>query len=171
MPGIDTINTPPPPSSLPPVPTVPAGGKNIAMARQIHDEEEQQLQQQQQQLPPVKSGNKRKRIEVSPRQVGRPTTTETLIKIDGEDDLETLQLHNRELILNGTTVNGEKKSKPVLTKCKTNITVNTKKQYLTYELFADTRRKALEIIKEQRDILQKVNAAESVLTGLLKKQS
>jgi hypothetical protein len=72
MPGIDTINTPPPTSSLPPVPTVPTGGKNIAMARQIHDEEEQQLQQQQQQLPPVKSGNKRKRIEVSPRQVGRP---------------------------------------------------------------------------------------------------
>ena len=61
----------------------PAGGKNITMAKQIHDEEEQQ---QQQQPPPVKSGTKRKRVEVPPRQSGRPTTVETLIRIDGEDE-------------------------------------------------------------------------------------
>ena len=96
--------------------------KNIAMAKQIYDEEQQQLQQT------VKPGNKRKRIEVSPWQVGRPTTTETLIKIDGEDDMEMLQLSSRELILRGTTANRWKKP---LTKCKTNIVVNTNKQYLT----------------------------------------
>jgi hypothetical protein len=158
MPDIDAL--------LPATHNPPAGGKNITMAKQIHEEE----QQQQQQPPPVKSGTKRKRVEVLPRQSGRPTTIDTLIRIDGEDDLEALQLHNRELILNGTTENGEKKSKTILTKCKTNITVNSQKQYLTYELFADTRRKELEIIKEQRDILQKVNAAESVLTSLLKKR-
>jgi hypothetical protein len=113
---------------------------------------------------------KRKRAEVPPRQVGRPSTLETLIKINGDDDDQTtFQLRTRELILNGSGENGEKKSKTILTKCKSNIAVNTQKQYLTYELFADLRRKALETIKEQRDMLQKINPAEAVLTGLLKK--
>ena len=149
-------------------------GKNIAMAKQIYDEEQQQQQQQQQ---PVKSSGKCKRVEVTLRQLGRPTTTETLIKIDGENDLETLQLHSRQLILNGTGLKAEKKSKTILTKCKAilttckaNIVVTSNKQYLTYELFADVRRKALDTIKEQRDLLQKINAAEYVITNLLKKQ-
>jgi hypothetical protein len=100
------------------------------------------------------------------------TTNEALIKIDSEeDDIGILQLNSRELTLSTTGCNDVKKSKTILTKCKHNIIVTSNKQFLTYELFADTRGKALDIIKEQRDVLQKINAAEYVLTSLLKKQS
>jgi hypothetical protein len=37
-------------------------------------------------------------------------------------------------------------------------------------MFADARKKALEIIKEQRDILYKINMSESYVINLLKKQ-
>jgi hypothetical protein len=137
-------------------------GKNIAMAKRIQDEEEQQ-QQQREQEEPLEIKPKRKRVEGPPRQSGRPSTIETLIKIDGDDDDQTtFQLRARELILNGSGENGEKTKQTILTKCKSNIAVNTQKQYQTYELFADLRRKALETIKEQRDMLQKINVAEAV---------
>ena len=85
-----------------------------------------------------------------------------MIKIDGDDnDQTTFQPRTRELVLNGSGENGEKKSKTILTKFKSNIAVNTQKQYQTYKLFADLRRKTLETIKEQRDMLQKINAARS----------
>jgi hypothetical protein len=104
----------------------PTTGKNIAMAKRIHDEEEQQREQEE----PLEIKPKRKRAEVPPRQVGRPSTLETLIKIDGDDDYQTtFQLHACELILNGSGENGGKKSKTILTKCKSNIAVNTQKQY------------------------------------------
>jgi hypothetical protein len=156
----EKINTPPPP---PP----PPGGKNIAMIKRAFDEETLQAQ------PQRSNKNKRKRVETPlPRQVGRPTTNEALIKIDGEeDDTAILQLNCRELTLSTTGCESVKKSKTILTKCKHDIIVTTNKQFLTYELFADARRKALDIIKEQRDMLQKINAAEYVLTTLLKKHS
>jgi hypothetical protein len=139
----------------------PTTGKNIAMAKRIHDEEEEQ-QQQREQEEPLEIKPKRKRVEVPPRQVRLPSTLETLIKIDGDDnDQTTFQPRTRELVLNGSGENGEKKSKTILTKFKSNIAVNTQKQYQTYKLFADLRRKTLETIKEQRDMLQKINAARS----------
>ena len=108
---------------------------------------------------------------VAPRLPGRPTTKDTLIKLDDEvDDLAALQLREAELILASTSDDGiARKTKTILTKCKGNITVNTQKQYLTYELFADLRKKALETIKEQRDLLLKINAAETTIHNLLKK--
>ena len=137
-------------------------GKDISMAKKFYQDEEKQAQ-----------NNKRKRTEaaVLPRLSGRPTTKDTLIKLDGEeDDLAALQLHEAELILSSTSDDGiARKTKTIFTKCKGNITVNTQKQYLTYELFADLRKKALETIKEQRDILFKINAAETTIHNLLKK--
>jgi hypothetical protein len=41
----------------------------------------------------------------------------------------------------------------------------------TYELFGDLRKKALETIKEQRDLLIKINAAETTMHNLLKKHN
>ena len=126
-------------------------------------------QQQQEQQTAQKPTNKRKRMEVTPRQVGRPTTVDTLIKIEGEDDIEVLQLNSRELILAGSDGQEGKKSKTILTKNKNNIVCTNNKQYVTYEMFADARKKALEIIKKQRDMLYKINVAENVLINALKK--
>jgi hypothetical protein len=82
----------------------PTTSKNIAMAKRIHDEEEQQQQREQEE--PLEIKPKRKRVEVPPRQVGRPSTLETLIKIDGDDDDQTtFQLRTRELVLNGSGEN------------------------------------------------------------------
>ncbi|CAB3987884.1 Hypothetical predicted protein [Paramuricea clavata] len=131
-------------------------GKDVSMAKKIHDEEEKT--------------NKRKRAEVQPRLSGRPTIRETLMKIDGEDDLEVLQLREAKLILVGTITDTFRKSKTVFTKCKGgDIIVNTQKQFLTYELFGDLRKKSLDIIKEQREILLKINAAEATMHNLMKK--
>jgi hypothetical protein len=134
------------------------------MAKKIYQDEEKQAQT-----------NERKRTEaaVAPRLSGRPTTKDTLIKLDGEeDDLAALQLHEAELTLSSTSDDGvARKTKTIFTKYKGNITVNTQKQYLTYELFGDLRKKALETIKEQRDILIKINAAETTMHNLLKKHN
>ncbi|CAB4019363.1 Hypothetical predicted protein [Paramuricea clavata] len=64
-----------------------------------------------------------------------------------------------------------KRSKTILTKNKGDIICTNTKQYVTYEMFAESRKKALETIKEQRDILYKINTAENLLTNLLKKQT
>ena len=140
-------------------------GKDISMVKKLYQDEEKQAQ----------NTNKRKRAEatVLPRLSGRPTTKDTLIKLDGEkDDLAALQLHEAELTLSSTSDDGiARKTKTIFTKCKGNITVNTQKQYLTYELFGDLRKKALETIKEQRDLLIKINAAETTMHNLLKKHN
>ena len=140
-------------------------GKDVSMAKKIYQEEIKKDEEKQ-------NNNKRKRTEtVAPRLSGRPTTKETLIKLDNKvDDLDALQLHEAELVLASTSDDGvARKTKTILTKCKGNITVNTQKQYLTYKLFADLRKKALDTIKEQRDILYKINAAEITMYNLMKK--
>ena len=99
-----------------------------------------------------------------------PQQTPALIKIDKEGDLTVLQLHSQELILTGGD-GQEKKSKTILTKNKGDIVCTNNKQYITYEMFAESRKKALETIKEQRDILYKINVAENLITFLLKNKS
>ncbi|CAB4044748.1 Hypothetical predicted protein, partial [Paramuricea clavata] len=138
-------------------PTHRSRGKDINLAKQVYETESTTA------TTKPKVTRKRK------RDSGRPTKDETLIRIDDED-LCALQLSRRELTLPDTK--GKcKKSKTILTKLKQDITVTTMKQFQTYELFADTRAKALDTIRENRELLEKINAAEFVLTSLLKKQS
>ncbi|CAB4008960.1 Hypothetical predicted protein [Paramuricea clavata] len=155
-------------------------GKNIAVAKQIFEDEQTQQQPpsplQSRQLttaphttPSLPKRKRKQELEEHPS--GRPTKDEVLVRIDSEeDDMCILQLSRRELILPNSK-GACKKSKTILTKLKHDITVATQKQFQTYELFAETRRKALDIIRENRDLLEKINSAEFVLTSLLKKQS
>ncbi|CAB4009174.1 Hypothetical predicted protein [Paramuricea clavata] len=126
------------------------------MVKRAFEEEHDQPPQQTATVSTTR--NKRKRVEhVQPRQAGRPTREETLIRIgDEQNNMEALQLSSRELILPGSG-DENKKSRTILTKCKQNIVVETHKQYLTYDLFADNRKKALETIREQRDTLSKIS--------------
>jgi hypothetical protein len=159
------------PSITPPnIPTTHGRGKDITLAKHVfQDEQEQPTSPTQSKKLIEKPSRKRKRE--TERLSGRPTKDEVLIRMDeDDDDMATLQLSRRELIL----PNSEgvcKKSKTILTKLKRDITVSTQKQFMTYELFAETRRKALDVIRENRELLEKINAAEFVLTSLLKKQS
>jgi hypothetical protein len=104
--GFDQIDLIPNMTSSQPIASV----KNISMLKELHDE-------RQEQQPPAATivQKKRKRIEITPRQVGRPTLIDTLIKLDGEDDIEVLQLNTKELILPSNSEGQEnKRSKTIL---------------------------------------------------------
>jgi hypothetical protein len=45
-------------------------------------------------------------------------------------------------------------------KSETNITCNNSNNYIAYEFITDSRRKALDIIKEQKETLEKLNTLE-----------
>ena len=144
------------PSSKP-----PSRWNNIETVRKLYDEQHEN--ENENETP------KRKRKRPDPRQVGRRCKNDTLIKIEEEsDDVLAAKLHTQQLILNSSE-GEEKKSKTILTKIKGDIICLNNKQYQTYEMFADTRKKALEKIKEQRDILFKINNAENLLSSLLNK--
>lgn len=118
-------------------------GKNITQVREIYEQTHQQQ-------PPAK--RKRVVIPEDHRNVGGPTRNDTLLKIGNKKPSRFLQ---RELTLVGVD-GSEKKRKTVLTKNKNDIKCKSSKHYAAYEFITDQRRKALETIKEQRDILDKL---------------
>ena len=63
----------------------------------------------------------------------------------------------------------EKKRKTILTKYGKNIECRTNKQFNAFDLVTDKGKKALEKIKKQRDILDKLNQTESLLIEATKK--
>ncbi|CAB3980644.1 Hypothetical predicted protein [Paramuricea clavata] len=136
-------------------------GKDMAAIKKKFDEEE---------TPTVSEAKKKKTPAPRKRECGRPTTDQQLVRMDDFNDLQALQLTRRQLTL--PDVRGKcKKSRKILTKLPNDIVVNTMRQYQTYELFADTREKALQDIQEKRELLEKINAAEYVLSTLLKQQN
>jgi hypothetical protein len=138
-----------PPTKKPVVPR-----KDINKAKELHD-----------QLHPPAA--KRKRVTITPtmsddrRTVGRPTRFETLTKLANETQ-DKPTIHSKKLILIGSD-GTERKRKTVLTKCTTNITCNNINEYTSYEYITDARRKALDIIKEQKDNLEKILIIEKMI--------
>ncbi|CAB3997295.1 Hypothetical predicted protein [Paramuricea clavata] len=125
--------------------------KNIVQAKELFD----------QQHP------KRKRIQIQPqiydvpRGVGRPSRFDTLSKLANESCGKS-KIYSQDFILlalDGT----EKKRKTVLTKSTTTITCSSTNDYVMYEYITDCRRKALDIIKEQKEKLEKINILEKRL--------
>ena len=62
----------------------------------------------------------------------------------------------------------EKKRKTILTKYGSDIKCTASKQYISYEFIGELRKKALETIKEQRNIINSLNAIESLIEPLVK---
>ncbi|CAB4008326.1 Hypothetical predicted protein [Paramuricea clavata] len=114
------------PSITPPnIPTTHGRGKDITLAKQVfQDEQEQPTSPMQSKKLIEKPSRKRKRE--TERLSGRPTKDEVLMRMNEvNDDMATLQLSRRELVL----PNSEgvcKKSKTILTKLKRDITVSNK---------------------------------------------
>ncbi|CAB3983350.1 Hypothetical predicted protein [Paramuricea clavata] len=137
-------------------------GKDITAARKQFEEQETETEAKKAKKTPARKQK---------RECGRPTTDQQLTRMDEDfNDLQALQLTRRELTL--PDARGKcKKSRKILTKLPHDIVVDTMREYQTYELFADTRTKALQDIQEKRELLEKINAPEYVLSTLLKKRN
>lgn len=172
----DLFNTTLPPSPPPPPPspvtkpvepakttkpTSPAGRKNIETMKEIHDA---------QKLAPAK---RRKVANILPnnnedkRSVGRPTKNETLTKIANES-IDKNIIISKELILYATVDGSEKKKKTVLTRSTENIELYNANHYSCYEFITDLRKKSLDKIKEQKNILDKLIYMEKMLEANIK---
>ena len=100
------------------------------------------------------------------RNVGRPTRNEVLTKIANETkDQDEIQIVSQELILCSPEGSAETKRKTILTRHGKNIYCYSMKQFNA--LITDNRKKALENIKKQKNILEKLNGTESLLLDII----
>jgi hypothetical protein len=101
------------------------------------------------------------------RTIGWPTRFfETLIKIANEShDKHTTS--SKELVLFATD-GSEKKRKTILTRSQENIACSNLHHYTSYEYITDARRKALDTIKEQKDMLDKLIILEKIIETNMK---
>ncbi|CAB4035362.1 Hypothetical predicted protein [Paramuricea clavata] len=118
-----------------------------------------------QNLKPIPKTRKRKRTpdadDCGP-DPGRPTHETALLKTANgtdEEDAYTSKFESRELILL-TGVGLERKKRTILTKYGSNIKCSASKHYNSYEFIDNLRRQALDKIKEQREVLNSLNALE-----------
>ena len=96
------------------------------------------------------------------RKSGRPSTVETLTRI-ANDKNENNQISSQDLILRALD-GSEKKKKTILTCSNKSIELYYLKQYGCYDFIADLRKKALDTIKEQKNILEKLLYIEQMVT-------
>ena len=114
--------------------------------------------------------NKRKRIANIPpqqqkpkkRKSGRPSTAETLTRI-ANDQNENDQISSQDLILRAID-GSEKKKKTILTCSTKSIELYYLKQYGCYDFIGELRKNALDTIKEQKNILEKLLHIEKMVT-------
>lgn len=125
------------------------------------------------QQTPKPTPRKRKRTADKPTDdmscvAGRPTRENTLIKIANEDtEKDTTAITSQYLILLTGAGTGKKK-KTILTKYGSDIKCTASKHYISYEFIGELRKKALETIKEQRDIINNLNTIESLIEPQVK---
>ena len=96
------------------------------------------------------------------RRSGRPTNNETLTKL-ANDELDNNKISSQYLILHAID-GSEKKKKTILTCSTENIELYNLKQFSCYEFLGEIRKKALDIIKEQKSVLEHVLYIEKMVT-------
>jgi hypothetical protein len=118
----------------------------------------------------INQKNKRKRIanippqQQKPKKIksGRPSTAETLTRI-ANDQNENDQISSQDLILRAID-GSEKKKKTILTCSTKSIELYYLKQYACYDFIGELRKNALDTIKEQKNILEKLLHIEKMVT-------
>ena len=140
----------PPP---PPPPTPKPKGKDINAL--IQHESEKKKRKRTANIQPTQHPAKPKR-----KRSGRPTTNEALTRIANE--LDNNQLSPQNLILRALD-GSEKKKKTILTCNKEDIELYNLKQFSCYEFLGDVRKKALDVIKEQKNILEHILYIEKIV--------
>ena len=96
------------------------------------------------------------------RKSGRPSTVDTLTRI-ANDKNDNDYIYSQDLILRALD-GSEKKKKTILTCSDKSIELYYLKQYGCYDFIADLRKKALDTIKEQKNILEKLLHIEQMVT-------
>jgi hypothetical protein len=140
----------PPP---PPPPTPKPKGKDINAL--IQHESEKKKRKRTANIQPTQHPAKPKR-----KRSGRPTTNEALTRIANE--LDNNQLSPQNLILRALD-GSEKKKKTILTCNTEDIELYNLKQFSCYEFLGDVRKKALDVIKEQKNILEHILYIEKIV--------
>jgi hypothetical protein len=127
--------------------------KDLIAMKEEHDQKKRKrtanIQPQQQQKP-------------KKRKSGRPSTLETLTRI-ANDKNENDQISSQDLILRALD-GSEKKKKTILTCSSKSIQLYYLKQYGCYDFIGDLRKKALDMINEQKNILKKLLHIEQMVT-------
>jgi hypothetical protein len=148
---LDFCNLLLPPPPPPPTPK-PKGKDNNAL---IQHESEKKTRKRTATIQPTQHPAKPKR-----KRSGRPTTNEALTRIANE--LDNNQLSPQNLILRALD-GSEKKKKTILTCNKEDIELYNLKQFSCYEFLGDVRKKALDVIKEQKNILEHILYIEKIV--------
>ena len=126
--------------------------KDIIAMKEEHDKKKRKRTAN---IPPRQQTQKK-------RKSGRPSTAETLTRI-ANDKNENDQISSQDLILRAID-GSEKKKKTILTCSNKSIELYYLKQYGCYDFIADLRKKALDTIKEQKNILEKLLHIEQMVT-------
>ena len=139
----------------PPPPTPKPKGKDINAL--IQHESEKKRRKRTANILPTQHHTKTKR-----KRPGRPTTNDSLTRIANE--LENNQLSAQNLILRALD-GSEKKKKTILTCNTESIELYNLKQFSCYEFLGSERKKALDVIKEQKSILEHLLYLEKIVTN------
>ena len=126
--------------------------KDIIAMKEEHDQKKRKRIAN---IPPRQQNQKK-------RKSGRPSTAETLTRI-ANDKNENDQISSQDLILRAID-GSEKKKKTILTCSSKSIELYYLKQYGCYDFIGDLRKKALDTIKEQKNILEKLLHIEQMVT-------
>ena len=153
------ILTPPPPSSSPPPPytstmETPIGRKDLSAMKEYNAEKKKNRKRIANILPQQQKAKKRKS--------GRPSTQETLTRI-ANDEIDTDKISTQKLILRALD-GSEKKKKTILTCSTKSIELFYLKQFTSYNFIGELRKKALDNIKEQKNILENLLNIEKMIT-------
>jgi hypothetical protein len=161
-PELRSFPTLPPPSSSPPPPytsttmetPLPIARKDLNIIKE-HQTAEKKKRKRVANIIPQQQKEQKK------RKSGRPSTQETLTRI-ANDEINTDQISSQELIL--LAMDGsEKKKKTILTCSTKNIELFYLKQYTSYNYIGEARKKALDIVREQKTILENLLNIEKMI--------
>jgi hypothetical protein len=144
---------PPPPPSPSPEPTTK--GKDITVMME-HETERKNKRKRTANISPLQQQRPSK------RRSGRPSTNETLTKL-ASSEFDNNQISSQNLILRALD-GSEKKKKTILTCSTENIEQYNLKQFSCYEFLGDLRKKALDNIKEQKNVLEHILYIEKMVT-------
>ena len=169
--SLSTISPSPPPELqgfpiLPPLPSPPPSYTST-MAEPFTAREDINVMKEEYEAD---KKSKRKRVaNISPQQQkpkkrksGRPSTNETLTRI-ANDQTENDQISSQDLILRALD-GSEKKKKTILTCSTKSIELYYLKQFSCYNFVGELRKKALDTIKEQKNILENLLYIEKMIT-------
>jgi hypothetical protein len=131
--------------------------KDMAIMKEEHDTNQKNKRKRVANITPQQQQKPKK------RKSGRPSIAETLTRIANNEQTENDQISSQDLILRALD-GSEKKKKTILTCSTKSIELYYLKQYAYYDFVGELRKNALDTIREQKKILEKLLHIEKLIT-------